>query len=358
MKVLIFTETKIGEGHLQAARAVAFELENLLGRKVKILSGLYTIHPLFEWLATNTYFLLMQSFPWLWRFIYRRVNRRSFWQTWLFAKKLEKVLAEEEPDLVICTHAACISALGYLKQKHRFRFRLAAIFTDFDFHPFFVTPLVDYYFVPHAGVKEKLIKQFGIAETNIFDYGIPVRPMFDGQRSKAVGLPLLPKEKIKLLILGGAQGLGPLEKLIHIFQPYQDRFQLIVITGKNRKLYEKLTEKRYDHALILGYEERLDQWFCAVDLILTKPGGITISEAIALRKPCILLRPIPGHEEANRDFLIKEGLCIDAGPLDRLPVKLLSLLQDDGHFQRWHDRLEQFHRAGSARRIAEKLTVG
>lgn len=357
MRVLIFTETKVGEGHYQAAKAIACELENRLGKEVKIISGLYTIHPFIEWVSIKTYFFVMQYFPMMWRLIYRQIKRRSYWQTRFFAWKLEKVLAEEQPDLVLCTHAACISALHYLKQKNRFRFRLAAIFTDFDFHPFFVSSLVDYYFVPHVGAKDKLIKEFGITNEKIFDYGIPVRPNFD-QKNIVFQFPAWLTSKIKLLILGGAEGLGPMEKLIHIFRPYQDMFQLIVITGKNKKLYAKLTKRRYDHALILGYVNQLDKWFRKVDLILTKPGGITVSEAIALRKPCILLHPIPGHEEANRDFLVKHGLAVDAGNMETLPSKIIALLQDEQQCQRLYKRLDQFHKERAAQRIVEKLIVG
>lgn len=359
MKVVIFTESKIGEGHYQAAKAVANELEQLLDKSsVTIISGIAHIHPLLEWLCIKTYFSLLRFTPSLWRLVYRGIHKKSKLLTVIFAWRLEKWLREEKPDIVICTHPACISALEYLKRKSS-AFLLAAICTDFDFHPFFVSKFVDVYFVPHEMAKARLVEEFEIDVEKIYDVGIPVHAKYESLTSKSAQLSFdkSSSRKLNVLILGGGEGIGPLAELIDIFKPYQEQFHLTIVTGKNRKLYHTLSRHNYPFVDILGYVHNLEEWYKLVDFVLTKPGGLTVSEAIACGAFCILVKPIPGHEEANKDFLVRQGLAIYANNLHTLPEEILDLVSNEEYLINWRMRIRQFRKKQPAKQIAQQLIL-
>lgn len=360
MKVIIFTETKVGEGHYQAARAVAHELEQVLDNPIKVMSGMYSIHPFLEWISVKLYFTILNIYPPLWRTIYRGIKKRSKLQTFLFAWRLMKVIQEEQPDMILCTHPACISGLDYIKEKKKFSFTLAAICTDFDFHPFFVSSQVDYFFVAHSNLKNKLIHTFGIEAHKIFDFGIPIRSAFNQSTKKKheKGFCLHnPKEKIHLLVIGGATCFGPMEDIIHVFEPYQSYFQITMITGKNKKLYKKLTQENYSYVDVLGYVENMNEWYSRVDLVVSKPGGLTISEAIASGTPFIIFQPIPGHEEANKDFLQEQGLGVYVEDMKRLPDYILALVQNQKEWLAWKKRIKNFYKTEAAKQIVNKLIL-
>jgi processive 1,2-diacylglycerol beta-glucosyltransferase len=358
MKVIIFTETKVGEGHYQAARAIEIAFRRKYGPRVdiKIISGLNTIHPIVEWLIVGSYFFMLKYCPRIWENIYMRTRKSSFIQTHIFAQCLERVLKKEEPDLILCTHTTCIPALCLLKRQDKYKFKLGAVFTDYHFHPYFVNPDVDYYFVANQWLKDKLNQEHGVDPIKIYDFGIPLHPKFDTDESSMANvLRFRHKNVIHILILGGATGYGPIEQIIRVFQNHNSLFRLTVITGNNTKLYERLKQKEGHFVQILGYVTNMQDWLKCVDFVISKPGGLTVSESIACGTPIIMIKPIPGHEEANRNYMEKQGLGLYVEDVNKLPYKIKKIIDHPEQLNAWKDRITNQQKKQSALNIVETI---
>lgn len=357
MKVIIFTEMKVGEGHYQAAMAIETALRQKYGQKVdvNIYSGLRCIHPLIEWLTVGIYFFMIKYCPIIWKELYTRTRKSNRLQTYFFSQRLLSLIKKEEPSIIMCTHPTCIPSLSQIKKKGMHHFKLAVIFTDFDFHPFFVSQHVDYYFVADDVIKEKLYRYYKVGLDRIYVYGIPLLPEFDEDETMGNNVIRFRNKKLfHILVLGGATGYGPIEHIIKVFEPYNSVCKLTVITGKNGKLYNKLT-KNHPALQVLGYVCNMKDWLSHVDLVISKPGGLTISESIACGTPFIMIRPIPGHEEANRVFLEKQGLGVYVEEISDLPDQVLRIMGDPELWKAWKTRIVNQQKKEAALKIVQTI---
>lgn len=358
MKVMIFTEMNVGEGHYQAAMAIETAVKQRFGKNanVQIYSGLRCIHPLIEWITVTFYFFMIKFCPIIWKQLYKRTRKSNGLQTYIFSKRLLSLIKKEKPSIIMCTHATCIPALSQIKRKGMVDFKLGAIFTDFDFHPFFVSQHVDYYFVADNTIKEKLHSRYKVSMDRIYVYGIPLLPEFEVDQTKVRNvLRFRNKNVFHILVLGGATGYGPIERIIKVFDPYQSVCKLTVITGKNRKLYDKLTRKHIRSVQVLGYVGNMKDWLCHVDLVISKPGGLTVSESIACGTPFIMINPIPGHEEANKNFLEEQGLGVYVKEISGLPDQVLKIMGEPELWEEWKSRIANHQKKEAALNIVQTI---
>lgn len=359
--MIIFTETKVGEGHYQAAKAIESVVKDHFEDQIsiKIYSGMACVHPLFEAFTVAMYFFFIRYMPRLWKWIYMNNKKSTFIQKHYFAYRLKKVLEKEKPDYVVCTHASCVPALNLLKSRGRFHFKLYGICTDFGFHPYFIQPQVDSYFVAHPKMKEALVKNYQVAPDQVYDYGIPLRPEFDQLHSALNENVVLIKDKKKfhLLILGGATGYGPIEQVIQLFHPLflLHPIQISVVTGKNKRLYRRIKRLNYSHVKLFEYVEDMKYLISQADLIITKPGGLTVTEAIACGTPMLMINPIPGHEEVNFRFLEEQELALSVRSLKEIPLIVRSMYEHAEDWERWKQRLRQEHKKESALQIIQRI---
>ncbi|EGL83166.1 Monogalactosyldiacylglycerol synthase [Caldalkalibacillus thermarum TA2.A1] len=361
MKVVIFTEDKVGEGHYQAAKAIRHALGELSSGQVEtsIVCGLRCIHPAVEWIIVKTYFALIRYCPSLWGFLYTHIRRTSFFQRVVFSWKLKRWLAREQPDMVLCTHPTCIPPLARLKSRAPYSFKLGMVLTDYCFHPFSVSPYVDYYFVPHHSVKEKLVREFNIHPHKIFACGIPVHPVYEEQVKRlrpeaADGTQSLDKP-VHLLILGGALGIGPIADIMDEFRDRSSQFRLTIICGKNRSLYNQLSRCAAPHIQVLGYVTNMAEWMQKADVVISKPGGLTVAETLVCRTPLFIIRPIPGQEEGNRMYLEQYGLSRYIENIGDLPRTLLEWLEDEQARLEWEKRVQEHRKEQAAYHIAKQV---
>jgi processive 1,2-diacylglycerol beta-glucosyltransferase len=359
MKVIIFTETKVGEGHYQAARAIEIAFRRKYGHRVetKIISGLNCIHPLIEWFIVWSYFFMLKYCSTIWKNIYTRTRKSSFIQTYVFAQRLESILKKEVPDVILCTHTTCIPALGQLKRKGKYTFKLGAVFTDYHFHPYFANQNVDYYFVANQYIKDQLNQKHEIDLNKIYDFGIPLHPKFDTDGHSMTNVLRFKHHNVyHILILGGATGHGPIEQIILAFENnYASLFRLTVITGNNNKLYERLKQKECHRVQVLGYVTNMQDWLKYVDFVISKPGGLTVSESIACGTPIIMIKPIPGHEEANRNYMERQGLGLYVENVAELPYKIKKVIDHPEQLNAWKERITNQQKKQSALNIVETM---
>jgi processive 1,2-diacylglycerol beta-glucosyltransferase len=131
-----------------------------------------------------------------------------------------------------------------------------------------------------------------------------------------------------LLVLGGGFGMGPVGEILAALNAFTSPVQIAVVCGRNQNLLREVAVVPRKHPThLLGFVSNMQDWMSAADLVLTKPGGLTSSEALALGRPMLILNPIPGQEEANSDFLLERGAAAKVNRVEDLPHKLGELFQ-------------------------------
>lgn len=360
--ILIFTETIAGNGHYFAAQSIKKALLQMEPTaNIKLVNGLSVVSQRLEKAIRHTYLQTLRYAPALWGKAYAQET----WLRSLFQAPLGRMIAgflrdevmRAKPDVVVCTHAFCLSAIAYLKEYYDFR--LGAAITDFDVNSFWIHNEVDFYLVSHEHLKQKMFKMMGGEAANIVPTGIPIDPQY-------ADVSRIPKARIReqlgllqrptLLMLGGGLGLGPMERLMrNITEAYGESLQLIVGTGRNTILRDKCDAVygHHPHVRVLGYVDGLAQYMAVADLIVTKPGGLTSSEALALGVPILITKPIPGQEERNSRFLMEQQVALRIDRLRDLIQYVHPFIEDEQFYEQFASRARHLGKPDSAKRAAK-----
>ena len=159
--------------------------------------------------------------------------------------------------------------------------------------------------------------------------GIPISAKFSNSIDpRAVRRKLgLRDDQPVLLVLSGGFGMGPVEEIVTELDKVEKEFQLVVVTGRNEELRRELASvdrRRPTH--VLGFATNMHELMAISELVVSKPGGLTSSEALAMGKPLFILNPIPGQEAANSDFLLERGAAAKANRVEDLPYRVAQLI--------------------------------
>ena len=205
---------------------------------------------------------------------------------------------------------------------------VVSVVTDFEAHALWMDACVDLYCVATEGTKARLVARGALAE-NVVPTGIPIAAKFLAPPDppsvrKHYGLR---DDQPVLLVLGGGFGMGPVTEILAELDRVPGQFQTIVVAGRNEKLRRELATYNRKHPThILGFAGNMHELMAVSDLIITKPGGLTSSEALAMGKPMFILNPIPGQETANSDFLLEHGAAAKINRVEDLPFRIAQLL--------------------------------
>jgi processive 1,2-diacylglycerol beta-glucosyltransferase len=200
--------------------------------------------------------------------------------------------------------------------------------TDFEAHTLWMDPVVDLYCAAAAETCSSLTAR-GAAESRVAATGIPIASRFSvTPDASAIRRQLGLRDDLPtLLVLGGGFGLGPVGEILKSLDLVRHSFQTLVVCGRNQELRAALATSDFVHPTrVLGFVSNMHELMAVSDLILTKPGGLTSSEALALGKPLFILNPIPGQEAANSDFLLERGAATKVNRVEDLPFRLEKLL--------------------------------
>ncbi|UCH12878.1 MAG: glycosyltransferase, partial [Candidatus Omnitrophota bacterium] len=218
---------------------------------------------------------------------------------------------------------------------------------------------VDRYVVASEEAKQRFMHD-GIPEDKVKIMGIPIDVRFSENKPKD---PI--KEKLSLalnkrvvLIMGGGGGLGPIKAIVSILQKLSADIQIVVATGTNTKLYKYLVKRapRFKKRLIpLEYSDNIDELMEISDVVITKPGGITVSEALAKCLPILIINPIPGQEAKNTKFLIKSGAAVKAENETELSALLENLFSMPSKLKTMAGAAGKISKPKSALDIAEMI---
>jgi processive 1,2-diacylglycerol beta-glucosyltransferase len=339
MRILIATVTA-GGGHIAAAAALeeawrAARPEDVIER----LDLIKFFSPLHKKIHEDGYVTLVEKAPELWGMIFGKtdnlkVARQMSKLRRIFPShsrnKFIRHLQQFKPDVVLCTHYLPLETLGLLRQKAKRPAPplVVSIVTDFEAHALWMDECVDLYCVATEGTKARLVARGAVAE-QVAPTGIPIAAKFlskpdpKGVR-KHYGLR---DDQPVLLVLGGGFGMGPVAEILAELDKVPGQFQTLVVAGRNEKLRARLaTQDRKHPTHVLGFSKNMHELMAVADLIITKPGGLTSSEALAMGRPLFILNPIPGQEAANSDFLLEQGAAAKVNRVEDLAFRIDQLL--------------------------------
>jgi processive 1,2-diacylglycerol beta-glucosyltransferase len=340
-RVLIATVTA-GAGHVQAAAALEEAWRQLRPRDVLERLDVLDFTPrLYRKMYVEGYIKLVEHAPELWGHVFKRTDnprllrklarlRRTL--AHLTSKKFTGQLKRFKPDAVLCTHFMPLEILGRFKASNRPARAtpplVASIVTDFEAHALWMEAAVDLYCVAAEETKGRLVAR-GVPAEQVAVTGIPVAAKFSA--------PVQPAEVRKrlglrddlpaLLVLGGGFGMGPVAQILRELNKLERPVQILVVCGRNEELRRELAVQDHRHPTqVLGFVSNMHELMAISELIITKPGGLTTSEALAMGKPILVLNPIPGQEAANSDFLLEHGAAIKLNRLEDLPYRIEKLI--------------------------------
>ncbi len=332
MHLLILSITT-GQGHHQTGLAISNYFEERGHQVTRLDCYEYLSPPIKEMLASG-YLVSTKYSPKLYGKMYRlaeKIDQKEsnaiLFQVTnsIFKNKMEKFLEETNPDVIVCTHVFAALLMTHLFEKGR-RYPTIGIITDFKMHPYWEATNIDFYVTPNEYMIPSLIKK-GIEKQRILPFGIPIFDKFSNKMSKeAVRKKLGFSDIPTILVMSGSMGFGNVYKLIKTIDTLEDDFQMITVCGKNEKLYHRIEKGKLKHCVYnYGYTNCVDELMDAADCIVTKPGGLTVSEALAKELPMLLSKPIPGQEERNLEFLLNFGCCMrisKTSPVDEVISQL------------------------------------
>ncbi|WP_083844883.1 MGDG synthase family glycosyltransferase [Kurthia senegalensis] len=242
-----------------------------------------------------------------------KINGRNV-RTYHFRKK---------PEAIICTHSFPSHAAGNLKVKGLIDVPVINAYTDFFVGGVWAKDGIDLHIVPSKTVGQFLQNEYGVEEQHILVSGIPVHPAMTATSEKQR------KNKWELLIAGGNSGLGNLADIARQSTAF-DQLHVTILCGNNRPLYEEITQMNLNNVTALPYIDSRDEMnalYERADALVSKPGGVTISEAFVKHVPVFVSSVLPGQEQLNMDYLVQKGLVFPLEEGDMLAQVMNQLME-------------------------------
>lgn len=344
-KSILVVSATVGAGHVRAGEALLAAGE-FLSTPVTINHQdiLDFTFPLFRKVYSKSYYTVVTTSPELYGYLYKRSERGTLrkgkagimrlFDHFNYKKYLAKLKAMK-PDAVVCTHFLPYLAIEDTILDPGWRIPFFAVPTDYDVHSLWISRAIRRFY---AATDEAAwtIRAHGIPEDRTAVSGIPVMPQFGSnvRRSEACAQLGLQPALFTILILSGGYGVGVVDELVSSIAQFlstrgRRRFQLLVVCGKNPDLHAKLSHMAFPgnvSASLYQYIPFVDLAMACADLLVTKAGGLTVSEALARHLPMLILDPLPGQEARNADFVIEQGAAISAIGFSNLRFKLDKLL--------------------------------
>ena len=368
-QTLMVLSVSAGAGHVRAAEAICSQAgtshAHVRARHIDVMDfSSFTLRKVY----TRLYMAVINCFPSLWHQIYHRTDRSG--SNGLFDRlrramekasvmRLLKEIERVKPDAIVCTHFLPAEILARMRRNGRLHCPVWVQVTDFDVHRMWVHNGITGYFAGNEEVAYRL-RDKGVPAHAIRVTGIPVMAEFGQAPDRAACARELGIDPTRttVLLMGGGAGMGKLEQTAERLMQLNCDFQLIVMAGKNLTTLAclRMLEKRYPGRLVAyGYTGHVAKLMACSDLAITKPGGLTVSECLAMGLPMILYQPIPGQEERNADYLLEQGVALKASNAATLEYRLIELLRDPERLASMRSRATGLGKANAARAVVDTV---
>ncbi|QPA29958.1 MGDG synthase family glycosyltransferase [Thermaerobacillus caldiproteolyticus] len=350
-RVLFLPLLQIPSGHHQTADALKEGLllldPHIQCEKIELLSSKFGK---VESFISKFYLQWIDRFPKTYSLLYRQSVFRELGKTKkfpqyevLFLNHLKKVISKTNPNVIICTHALPSYLLSKLKAGGELKIPVINVYTDYFIHDLWGIEEIDYHLVGHPHMKE-FLREKGVHESRIFVTGIPIHPKI----TKNINKYRYTKRLYCGLISGGSLGAGALAKLIEKIS-LDDRIDYYVLCGKNRRIYEQLINMNHPKITPFPYissREEMNDLYNQVDFIITKPGGVTVSECLFKKIPIFVYHALPGQEEINLQQLKEWGMIFDFqhwNKTENISEQLIRTLHSE-HLSNYFTKLDEYHK--------------
>ena len=356
-KVLILT-TSTGLGHNQAAKSLidVFEKNDYKCIKYDFLDNCSKL--LNDFLVAG-YEVSAMKFPKVYGLFYKLtnipiINALSMTIILLVKKRLKNLIDKEQPDLIISTHPLSVSVMNSIK-KDGLKTPYFVVTTDFKAHYTYIGKKVDAYITGSEYTKQSLIAK-GIKEDIIFPYGIPIKESFFERDENIPHIKT--QDYFNILLMSGSMGLEDISYVLEELLKNKNKLRITVVCGNNKALKNNLME-RCNHEFpnkklhILGFSNDIASFMEYSDVIISKPGGLTVTESIAKNLPLIIPFAIPGQEKENTEFLSKEGYAICVDDIKEINTIIDSLIENPEKLNSMRDKLKSLASTYSVLSIVE-----
>lgn len=365
MKILLLTAAT-GGGHLRASNAVERYIRDNTGHDVKSVDTLKAIGRFLDKTVCDSYLFMAKKVPTLFGRLYKQTNKQNLFSdlvpklSGMFSNLLLPAIEAYRPDVILTTHPFATEMVSDLKEDRSVTVPLICILTDYGVHRAWIADYVDAYVVASDDMVPELTA-FGVPKNKIYPFGIPVHDVFFDREDRSMILrdlnfdPELPT----LLFMAGSFGVSNIIKLYRDLTETQVKMQIIVITGRNRKLYEAFEKELASGAKLptrlIYFTDEVEKYMHASDLLVTKPGGLTVSEALACNLPLAVFDAIPGQEEDNANFLKTHDMGVRLHKGDDFAEQISSLLMEKKKLQAMRENCEGFDKSQSIPNLLELI---
>ena len=366
-KVLIMYAT-YGTGHKKIAEYINNYLKTNSNYDIETIDILKYSTPFLGVLSQKTFEKINFTVPYIWDLLYNTFNRKLslfpkntlVMNTFKF-KGLKKKIKEYNPDIVISTHYFCSTIISQYKKKHLIDSKLITIVTDYEAHEFWIEneKYEDYLIIGNSIEKKELVKK-GFPKSKIKDIGIPLSSDFNRDnynKDKTIKEYKLNKD-LKTLIFFCSRG-----KITNMYAKELVKsnlgYNIIIVTGSNSKLRSELKNisKYYpnDNIKILGYINNVPEMLNIADLIITKPGGATVTECLYFDVPMLFIGKISGQEKANARYLEKNKCANVCDNVNIMFKNIDKLLGNDKRLEKYKNNINKIKKNNSMEKLFELI---
>jgi len=357
MKIMLLTAAT-GGGHIRAANAIEQYIRDNTVYEVVTIDTLKAVGRLLDKTVCDSYLFMAKKAPALFGRLYKRTNKQNRFSdlvpklSGLFSNLLYPTIEAHKPDAIIATHPFATEMAAALKADGLVTAPLICVITDYGAHRAYIADDVDAYVVAGSHMLPEL-EAFGVPAEKVHPFGIPVHGVFFDQGDQAMLLRQinLDPELPTLLFMAGSFGVSNIIRLYRELADTKVPMQIIVITGRNKKLYEAFEKEIAQNPAmptrLLYFTDSVENYMHAADLLVTKPGGLTVSEALACNLPMAVFDAIPGQEEDNANFLLTHDMCVRIGKGEDFAAEISGLLQEKKHLQAMRENCREFDKSQS-----------
>jgi len=366
-KRVLFLSASVGVGHTAAAQAVRSALAARdPSIETQTVDSYRYAASIFSKVVADGYIGMVKTVPQLYRYIYDRAERATHvpaFRSWLSqytASNLRAFVNERKPDVVVCTHAFPCGVMSEYKRQFDPALPVVGIVTDFAVHPFWIYPNVDAYAVATREIRGALVAR-GVPHARVLVSGIPIDARFGAPRLPVEELRLalgLPLDRRIVLIMGGGIGIGPLDMMMRALERIDVPVAAAVIVGRNGRLQKRVVAaaEHTDYPLrVYGFVENVYDYMHASDVLLSKPGGLTSSEALSAQLPMVLVKPLPGQEERNTLYLVSRRAAVRAVGERQLEQAVADVLTSAAKRAALCERMKHLRRPDAAAAVADRI---
>ena len=367
---LAILSVSAGAGHVRAAQAVEeYAKMNYPMVEPVHIDVMDFVPKLFRKLYAESYIHIINRNPALWGYMYNksdivRTNKslikkvRTAFER-LNTRKCLKAMREIAPDIILSTHFLPPELISKMIASGEELPPSWVQVTDFDIHALWINENMTGYFAASEEIAVRMMNR-GIPEDQIHITGIPIMPAFAKSISKKAAKAKLniPGNKPVILLMAGGLGVGGILELTNTLLSIDSEFTIIALAGKNKKLYNSLKEKAQkmpDKLIPMGFTKTIEELMAAADIAVTKPGGLTSSECLAMKLPMIIVSPIPGQEERNSDFLLEAGAAVKACDEATAKYKLQKLLNNPEKMKQMSYNAEKVSSVDAADKVLKTM---